>query len=210
MISGRLGLWECSLFVASILLWLAVSQSDLHGQPSLNTPHTKIKGLVMAIYSDSSSKPVATFRAKKVFRSLQRRGFFRIGLLPMLVCDGVVVEFCETEGGTNALMNLPQSLKSQAGGAMIELREVEFRFPADSAPRLKAGIVRLQDNGQSQLLNVDFQSPTKRFQVPSAVLQFSGEHAGQLGWQSPDGIVAINLFTPHISTTNSVTAQKTL
>jgi hypothetical protein len=62
------------------------------GQITLRTVQGKLQGLALPVYLDLSS-PATVVRADSVSREHQRRGFFRIGALPLLVCEGVTVEF---------------------------------------------------------------------------------------------------------------------
>jgi hypothetical protein len=193
---------------AAFLLGLAVFQVDLRGQSDLIPNHSKLKGVVLPVYLDFGSKPAALLRAKAIYPDHQRRAFFRIGVLPMLVAEDVTVEVCDPERAAAALAGLRDGLKPHAHGAAIELRRVAFQFPAEPAPRLKAATLRLQDNGQWQLLDFTLQSPTNAPRIPRGRLQITGDHAGRVTWETAGGPAAFNLFTTQATTNTIASIQR--
>src|ERR1035438_2416717 len=55
------------------------------------------------IYGDDFFKPVATLKIGRIFTDHRRLGFFRIKLLPVLVAEGVHLEFAQASLQTNWL-----------------------------------------------------------------------------------------------------------
>ncbi|MBI4325061.1 MAG: hypothetical protein HY674_07325 [Chloroflexi bacterium] len=135
-------------------------------------------------------------KVDKVFTEYQRRGFFRIGLLPLVVMDGVKIDFRQVDAASSALARLPQELKPWAGSRMLELRDVKFAFPVEPKERLRAGKVRWLENGQWQLSNgVTIQMTTNKVKVAQATLQVAGPSAGLVAWGSPSALSRFSLFT---------------
>lgn len=150
----------------------------------------------MAVYPESGLEPAAIFKAKSIYRDHQRRGFFRIGLLPLLVCDEVTFDIKDSEQAARSLAHARLQLCAHARGAPIELRRVAFQFPAETSPRLKALKVQIRDNGQWELQDVVFRSPVEAIQSSRATFQTTGPEAGKLTWLPPSGRGDAYLFQP--------------
>jgi hypothetical protein len=71
-----------------------------HGQM---LPGTKAKGMVMPVYVRGHSQAAAVLRIERISAEYQRKGFFRIGLLPQIVAEGVSIELRQSGALTNAL-----------------------------------------------------------------------------------------------------------
>lgn len=199
-----------ALVLAVMVAWCAGALAGAQGEATVNLSRMKIKGFVLAIPSENGPDTIAMVRAKTAYGSLQRRAFYRIGLLPMWIGEEVVVEFPNPQAVTNALAGLTHSLQSQAKGASIELRQVEFRFPGEAVPRLKAARVRLVNDSQCQMSEAVLQRGGQQLRAANATLQLSGEHAGRLTWPLAGGDSPGNLFTLQPATNCPATTSKSL
>ena len=74
---------RCAMALAGVVCFASPSTANLH---------SIAKELRVPIYLKANPKPAALLRIREVHREFQRRGFFRIGLLPLWVADGVEVE----------------------------------------------------------------------------------------------------------------------
>ena len=208
---GRRGLFPRFPWVtiaAGLVISSLVAEADSPGQAVGGVKSVAMKKAVMPVYLDFSSPAVAVLRADRIYPTHQRWGYFRIGLLPMLACDGVTLEVCDAEKAAQALAELRDNLKSQANGTIVEMRQVAIRFTPETTPRLTAAVMHLQDHGQWQLSDVAFQSGTNVVHAARALLQVSGEQAGRLTWQSAGGIISANLFAVQTATNNLATIQR--
>jgi len=79
------------------------SQLSITAQTRLIDSRTQIKNAIIPICLDADAKLVAVVRTRHIFSDYQRRGFFRIGVLPLLVIDGLEVEIREPSQATAAL-----------------------------------------------------------------------------------------------------------
>ena len=208
---GRGSLWSrfpSVAIAASLVVCLFVAEADSLGQSGGSVKGVAMKKAVMPVYLDFSSPAVAVLRADRIYPTHQRWGYFRIGLLPMLECDGVTLEVCDAEKTAQALAVMRENLKSQANGTIVEMRQVAIRFTPETTPRLKAASLRLQDHGQWQLSDVTFQSGTNAVHAARALLQVTGAQAGRLSWQSAHGIISANLFAANTAGNNLVSTQR--
>jgi hypothetical protein len=147
-----------------------------------------VQNIAIPYYSKGQSAPSAVVRINRLFTDYQRRGFFRIGLLPTLVADGVKVEVLDQTQVLDALESAHKWLKPAAVGKTLEWRQVEFVFPDAKRPRLEAAKVNPAADGAWRLTEgVTFRSGTNETRQAAAVLQVTGSRAGELQWGSPSG-----------------------
>jgi hypothetical protein len=125
-------------------------------------------------------QPAAVMRAGRIYTDYQRKGFFRIGVLPIAVMEDVTFELRQVESFTNSLVQLHRWLGPQAAGR-LELRRVTIQIATTVANRLQAGRVRVLPSGQWELLNGACRSVgTNEVRAARATLQIAGDQAGQL------------------------------
>ncbi len=168
------------LLLASLLgcctLWRAYAQpaSDLLAR------EFGLKGAVINLYAGTDLQPAVIVRLDQTYRDYERKGFFRIGLLPMGVFEGVTFEFPHQEFVTNGLAQVHRWLGPKAA-RRLELRRVAFLMPGPVTNRLESGRARLVVDGKLALLDgVNFMSGTNEMRAAHAVLQVTGAQAGQL------------------------------
>jgi hypothetical protein len=63
------------------------------------------------LYTTDFTHASAVLRVDSISSEFQRRGFFRIGILPVLVVDGVVLEFRQLDDIGKILGRVPQYLR---------------------------------------------------------------------------------------------------
>jgi hypothetical protein len=156
------------------------------------------RDVTMGIYSDDSSALVATLKVARVFNENRRLGFFRVKLLPVLVVQGVRLEFTESTPNTN----WPAGFRANPAplarpGTSLEWRDVSVRFPQDTHPRLQAGQLHppTGTDAESCLLeHVTLQTDAGALNVARARLLLKGL-AGRLVWESQGVIQQWDLFT---------------
>ena len=209
MADARAGQWSLHSLSLPTLLIFALIAASAWGGPSTNTvKQLAVKKVVMPVYLDLGAPAVAVLRAEKIYPTHKRWGYFRIGLLPLLECDGVTIEVSDAEKTAQALAGVRDNLKVQAGGTIVELREVAIRFPPEITPRLKAGTIGFDAQGQWSLTDVALQSGTNVLHLPRAQLQVSGPQAGQVTWESAGIPASANLFAVRSTANNVAVTQR--
>jgi hypothetical protein len=119
-------------------------------------------------------------RLDRVYTDYQSKGFFRIGLLPIGVMEGVTFQLRHPDSVTNALAQMHQWLGAGAA-KRLELRRVKFLVPAPVNARLESGRAQVAPGGKLELFDgVSFASGTNQMRAARGVLQITGEQAGQL------------------------------
>lgn len=127
-----------SRLLALLVLSLAWMPGPLAWAAALPTA----KDLTIPIYLKDEPQPVARLRITDLHTDFQRRGLFRIGVLPFLVAQGVQVEILRTNRLDEILRSVAAWRPSKSESQAIEWREVKFFFGSDTHPALEVG--RLQ------------------------------------------------------------------
>jgi hypothetical protein len=132
---------------ASIIAWIAVifliGARGTSIEADLPVSRELGRGVVSAFYDKQTGERYATIRISRLAQGCQRRGFFRIGVLPELVADGVILECTDSARLATAFANLQNRLRDFSSRAPIELRDFEVCCPTEKAFLLKARQVRI-------------------------------------------------------------------
>ncbi len=140
----------------------------------------KAHGIVTAFYEAKEHTPSMIVRADDIYTDYERKGFFRIGILPVGVMEGVTIELHHPESLTNSFAALHTWVGAQAA-KRFEFRKVKFLTFEGGTNRLESGRARLISNGKWALLDgVRFLSGTNQVTAPRATLQIAGEDTGRL------------------------------
>ncbi len=136
---------------------------------------------------------IARVHADRVFMDHEKWGFFRVGLLPLAVVQGVQVQILSDSFLTNALSDLNSLNLASANLRHLEFRDLQISLLGEIEPRLRAATARLNPSGALELFRVSLTSCTgEPVSRAKATLQISGAAAGRLRWQ--DGGKEIELL----------------
>ena len=139
--------------------------------------------MYMIIYPKFGMKPLAIVRAGQIYVDYERRGFFRIGLLPIPVAENVQIQIQSADCLTNALLALGSWDQSSVGVKRLELRNLEIRLFGEEHPRLSAANARAGPDGSLELTKVSlFTATGQPTSIPKATLQVGGSSVGWLHW----------------------------
>ena len=161
------------------------------------TPMVEADNAVISVYSAGKRQAEVILRLGKVRRGYERRGFFRIGVLPMLRVQDVSIEFQETQVLRARLDGIAREISELANKRLVSLENVTVRFPGEAEPRLRADAVKFGVSGCWELSgNVRFTFAGESVRTPKAQLNVSGEEAGKLLLFLPDHAITTDLFEP--------------
>jgi hypothetical protein len=155
--------------------------------------------MVVPICLDSQRpvQPSAILRVGHIFSDYQRRGFFRIGVLPLLVIDGPVVEIRDPMKLSEVLSTVHCEIffKDHLTKS-AEARDFSVRFGSEGGFLLQARLVRLERSGQWRL----HEGMVKRPGAPAiafqkASLQITGREVGELRCETTNGVAHFNLLS---------------
>jgi hypothetical protein len=139
-----------------------------------------LKGGVFVFYDAAGQEPSVLVRLGRAYTDYERRGFFRIGALPIGVMEGVTFEVYHPDSATNGLGQLHEWLEASAA-KRTEIRHLEFIWSAATTNRLEISRARFDGRGSLVLLDgVRFLSGANEMHAPGGSLQLTGEHSGRL------------------------------
>ena len=168
------------LLLAGLLGCLTLLQASGQSVAGSFAIGSGLEGGAFTLYDETQTAPVLQVRLDKVYTDYETKGFFRIGILPLAVLEGVSFQLEPAASVTNSLAQMHRWL---GGGAArrLELRRVSLLISGPITNRLEAGRVRLAGAGQLDLLDgVRFATGTNQLYSAGARLQATGPQAGRL------------------------------
>ena len=85
----------------------------------------KARGVVASFYSGTERTPSVVVRVDSIFTDYERKGFFRIGVLPMGVMEGFDLEVRHPKSITNSLAQTLRWINARAG-KRLEFRKIKI------------------------------------------------------------------------------------
>jgi hypothetical protein len=160
------------------LLCFLLTKAGAQNVADLLQQGVSVQRAVVSLYTAGSFKLSAVVRVDRAFMDYRHRGFFRIGLFPIGVLDGVTFEARDAADPLASLACVRHWLGTKAG-QRIEMRRVKFVF--SPASRLEAGLARCVAGDRWELLNgVRFVSGAGEVQAPRATLEMAGARGGRV------------------------------
>ena len=167
------------LLLASVVISLALP-AQAQSVSDLLSARSSARGVVTTFYQGTEQPPSLVVRIEGVYTDYQRKGFFRIGLLPVGVLEGVVLELNHLEYWTNSMAQLHRWLESRSVKTM-EMRRLTLLMPAGVTNRLESVRARVGAGGKLHLFDgVSFVSGTNHLRAARGTLQLTGARAGEL------------------------------
>jgi hypothetical protein len=157
-------------------LWLAgqgTSQAQIGLVPSLDDATVeKYKGLQL----------VSRIHITRTFVDHEKWGFFKIGLAPIGVVEGIDVQVLSADSITNALYAINPGSISSAKLRRLEFRNLAISLLGEKEPRLRADSARIGQADILELSHVSVSNNGEAISIPKATLQVSGPNCGCLRW----------------------------
>jgi hypothetical protein len=184
----RLGIMLCALVGG--LIPVCLPAAGFSG--SLQTSNIE-----SVIYGGDFFKPVAALKIERIYTDHRRLGFFHIKLLPVLVADGVHLEFAQARPQTNWLDGFRFDPAPAVDRSAVEWRDFSLSFAQEKSPRLRANHVHPTVNANfivCRLEGVTVQAGGEPIKVPRAELRAEGKSA-QVTGQTSGANFQWDLFT---------------
>ena len=137
--------------------------------------------LALTEYSPQDANPILETHIRRLSVDYEERGFFRIGILPLLAVDDVQIHVltpagCQQLGAATQLWEMRTSVRHR-----VELRGVDIYLPGFGNPHLHAALARPGATDAWELTSVSLAvaaHPPLTF--AKATLQVAGADAGRL------------------------------
>jgi hypothetical protein len=164
--------------VFACLLCFVLTQAGAQSVTDLLQQGVSVRRAVVPLYTTGTFKLSAVVRVDRAYMEYQRKGFFRIGMFPVGVLDGVTFETRDTADPLASLASVRHWLGTKAG-QRLEMRGVKFLFSPTS--RLEAGLARCVTQDHWELLNgVRFVSGAGEIRAAQAALEMGGPGGGRV------------------------------
>lgn len=161
--------------------------------------------LEIRIYPENSLRPDAVWKIDSISAEHKRIGFFRVQLMPVLVVNGIQLEFTKTDPQTNWLEGFRCEWVPAENRSTLEWRDFSMSFPHEKIPRLHAGHAHPVANGGSlicRLEDITLQTGSGQIHLPRAEVRTEGQ-AGKISWRDSTATIQWDLFSGQF-TTNSI------
>ena len=169
--TGRLAF--LALFCVGLLMPGPTANAQAGFTPSLDDATVeKFEGLQL----------VSRIHITRAYVDHEKWGFFKIGLIPVQVVEGVNVQIHSAGALTNALDVINSAHLSSAAQRHLELRKLEISLLGEKEPRLRADSASIVRPGILQLSHVSVSNDGEALLIPRATLQVSGPDCGCLCW----------------------------
>ena len=154
------------------------------------------QNLEFRTYASNSIQEIADCKVEKIFLDHRELGFFRVRLLPVLVVQGVRLEFA----GTNPTNEWAETFQSnwlpKVKRRGVEWRDVDISSQKAGAPRLHAG--RAQPAAGSPTVcvfkDVTVEANGVKWQMPRAELR-NEDGCPRVVWKASGGERRLDLFS---------------
>jgi hypothetical protein len=190
MFEGRPGL----LCLVSLL---AFGTLNTNSQPlqDLITGNIQLHNATFGLYDAKKAAPAGLVRIERSYTDYQRKGFLRIGILPIFVLEGVTVEFQGDPDPSDTLVRLRQWLGDD-GTSRLEVRRLRIQWTGVQTNYLEAGLGLLGPSGRLDLANgVRLRKGDEFRESSRATLQIYGHATGELAMKTESPWKG-NLFAP--------------
>jgi len=140
---------------------------------------------------------VAKVSSTRIFVDHEKVGFFRMGLVPVVVIQDAQIQIQSIASLTNVLAGLNSSDFSSSGARRLELRNLTLSRLGENVPRLRAASARVAASGALDLSDVSVPGADGHYvSMARATLQISGPAAGWLCWRADGTAAEIFLLKP--------------
>lgn len=179
--SIRLGAFQLGIICMAALL-LTGGFPEATGGESRAFRLLGVSGLKMPFYGARGGTPVAVVHVQRFRKEFDRKGFYRIGMMPLLIAEDVTIEVWREAEFREVLGEIKTILgPSSTQGARVEMRRVTFRFPNESTPRLTADSARFKPDGAWDLRgSIQFTAGSESLRARHGRLTVTGAEAGRL------------------------------
>ena len=178
--------------IAGALCLLLLAPIPAGARPIISKPAGAV-GVTVPLMGRDQSKPAASLSAASFGVGSQRRGFFRIGILPLLIASDVRIIFSGEPPDPTALADLAPAFKALANTSAVEIHQFAVLLPGKCQPALQAARAEPAGKGDWKLTEVTLSGPIP-MHLPEAILRTGGTEAGQLTFVAAGANQELNLF----------------
>jgi hypothetical protein len=155
------------------------------------------QNLEFTTYAPNSIRAITDIKVERVFLDHRKMGFFRVKLLPVLVVQGVRLEYADARPTNEWAEVFHADWLPDVKRSAVEWRDVVIGFQKQGAPRLHAGAAQLAAAGSPEICtfrDVTLEARGATRQLPRAELRNENGRA-RVVWKSDGGEQRLDLFS---------------
>jgi hypothetical protein len=155
------------------------------------------QNLEFRTYAPNSIREIADCKIERIFLDHRKLGFFRVKLLPVLVVQGLRLEFADANPTNEWAESFQSDWLPKVKRSAVEWRDVSIGSQKEGAPRLHADRAQLAADGAPTVCvfqDVALESHGAKWRLPQAELR---NEAGRprVVWKASDGEWHLDLFS---------------
>jgi hypothetical protein len=174
--------WQNAKGVLAALVVSCLLSPEVRGSGAVSgvaSGVVEFNSVAVALDFRGGSDPAAILRVDRIRRDFQRRAFFRIGALPVVVFEGVTLDVLHPERASDISLNLA-AWTGRGGGAATEIRGLKVRIAPSPDPVLESGCARVMTSGCLELFGgVRCLSGTNELRAARGTFFITGDNAGR-------------------------------
>lgn len=153
----------------------------------------EIRDAQIQVRSHDSSMPTATVRARRVREEHQKRGFFKIGALPLVAIEELSIEILTTNALHEAFSDLPVKLRGERVSQLCEARGLELKFSHCPGAFVRATTARWDSPNSILLINGSLKRGAQIMGFKSGHLKLTPSATATMEFASANGLTRIRL-----------------
>jgi hypothetical protein len=158
------------------------------------------QNLEFRTYAPNSIQEIADCKVDKIFLDHRKLGFFRVKLLPVLVVQGVSLEFGDADSTNDWAQTFQSDWLPKVKRSAVEWRNVSITSQKEGAPRLHADQAQVSADGAPTVCvfkEVTLEAGGANWRMPQAELRNEGGHP-HVVWKTRGGEQRMDLFSGEI------------
>lgn len=168
------------------------------------------QNLEFTTYAPNSIRKIADYKVETIFLDHRKLGFFRVKLLPVLVVQGVRLEFADPNPTNEWVESFQPGWLPKAKRSAVEWRDVNIGSQKAGAPRLRAEAAQVAADGAPAVCtfkSVILEANGATWRMPQAELRNEGGRP-RVAWKTGDGERRLDLFSGEIFNDSKFNGEK--
>ncbi len=168
------------------------------------------QNLEFTTYAPNSIRQLADYKVETIFLDHRKLGFFRVKLLPVLVVQGVQLEFAEANPTNEWAGSFQPDWLPKVKRSAVEWRDVNIGSKKDGAPRLHAERAQVAPAGAPAVCTfkeVTLVANGAEWRMPQAELRNEGGRP-RVVWRTGEGEQHLDLFSGETFTDSKFNGKK--
>lgn len=170
-----------------------LTAQNLSGVSRFATPIAK--KVTIPFFLSADDKASAVLRLERVSRDLQRKGFFRVALLPHVVFENAELKIFDRNAAIDAISAIRSQLKHLSKNRALVVNGLSLIISDGERMELTASGVSFNDDNTISLRNLCVEIGQQKHFADAGVLQLAGEKRGHLVLSMEKGTKELDLFT---------------